>query len=45
MKERARCTAIILPYKLLPKLMIIKLMHFCIMWMNSFPEKSGISEK
>jgi hypothetical protein len=30
---------------MLPKLMIIKLMHFCIMWMNLFPVKSGISEK
>jgi hypothetical protein len=25
--------------------MIIELMHFCVMWMNSFPVKSGISEK
>ncbi len=44
-KERARSTISILPYKLLPKLMIIELMHFCVMWMNSFPGKSGISEK
>ena len=35
-KERARCTMSILPYKLLPKLMIIEPMHFCVMWMNSF---------
>ena len=35
----------VLPYKLLPKLMIIELMHFCIMWMNSFSVKLGISEK
>ncbi len=27
-KERARCTTSILPYKLLPKLMITELMHF-----------------
>jgi hypothetical protein len=30
---------------MLPKLIIIKLMHFCVMWMNSFPVKSGVSEK
>ncbi len=34
-----------LPYKMLPKLVIIELLHFCIMWMNSFPVKSGVSEK
>ena len=44
-KERVRSTISILPYKLLPKFVIIELMHFCIMWMNSFPVKSGISEK
>ena len=27
----------ILPYKLLPKLVIVELMHFWVMWMNSFP--------
>ena len=44
-KERARSTMSVIPYKLLPKLMIIKLMHFCVMWMNSFPVKLVISEK
>jgi hypothetical protein len=44
-KERARSTMSILPYKLLPKLVIVELMHFCVMWMNSFLVKSGISEK
>jgi hypothetical protein len=34
-----------LPYSQLPKLIIIELMHFCVMWMNAFPVKSGISEK
>jgi hypothetical protein len=29
----------------MPKLMIIELMHFCVMWMNSFPVKSGVSKK
>jgi hypothetical protein len=44
-KERARGTLNTLPYKKLPKLMVIELLHFCVMWMNSFPVKSGISEK
>jgi hypothetical protein len=44
-KERARGTFNKLPYKKLPKLMVIDLLHFCVMWMNSFPVKSGISKK
>jgi hypothetical protein len=40
-----RSTISVLPYKLLPKLVITELMHFCVMWMNSFPVKLGISEK
>jgi hypothetical protein len=30
---------------MLPKLIIIKLMHFCVMWLNSFLVKLGVSEK
>ncbi len=44
-KERARGIICILPHGILPKLMIIELMHFCMMWLNSFSVKSGISEK
>ena len=44
-KERARGTTNTLPYSIMPKLMIIELMHHVVMWMNSFPVKSGISEK
>jgi hypothetical protein len=44
-KERARGTFNTRPYKKLPKLMVIELLHFCVMWMNSFPMKSGISKK
>ena len=44
-KERARSTLNTLPYKKLPKRMVIELLHLCVMWMNSFPVKSGISEK
>jgi hypothetical protein len=44
-KERARGTFNTLPYKKLPKIMVVELLHFCVMWMNSFPAKSGISKK
>ena len=44
-KERARGTMNTLPYPQLPRLMTIELMHFCIMCMNTFPVKSGVSEK
>jgi hypothetical protein len=38
-KERARSTFNTLPYKKLPRMMVTELMHFCVMWMNSFPVK------
>jgi hypothetical protein len=44
-KERVRGMINTLPYKKLPKLMVIELLHFCVMWMNLFPVKSGISQK
>ncbi len=44
-KERGRGTINMLPYETMPKLMVIELMHFCVMWMNSFPVKSGVSKK
>jgi hypothetical protein len=43
--ERVRGTISTLPYKMMPKLVVIKLLHFCVMWMNLFPVKSGVSEK
>jgi hypothetical protein len=36
LKERARGTFNTLPYPKLPKVMVIELMHFCTMWINSF---------
>jgi hypothetical protein len=45
LKERVHGTFNTLPYPKLPKMMVIELMHFCAMWMNSFPVRSGISEK
>ncbi len=44
-KERARGTINTLPYLVLPKLVTIKLMIFFVIWMNSFPVKSGVSDK
>ncbi len=44
-KDWARGTMTTLPYKKLPRLMVIELLHFCMMWMNSFPVRSGISDK
>jgi len=43
-ERESKKTISILPYILLPKLVIIELMQVCIMWMNSFPVKLGISE-
>ncbi len=44
-KERGRGMLNMLPYKTIPKLMIIELKKFCVMWMNSFPVKSRVSKK
>jgi hypothetical protein len=35
-KESGRGLINTLPYETMPKLLIIELMHFCVMWMNSF---------
>ncbi len=44
-KERGRGKTNTLPYETMLKIMVIELMHFCVMWMNSFPVKSGVSKK
>ena len=44
-KERARGIINTLPYPRLPKRIIVELMHFVTMWLNSFPVKGGISQK
>ena len=46
-KERARGAFNTMPYKKLPRVMVIELLHFCVMWMNSFPvsrasQKNGV---
>jgi hypothetical protein len=30
---------------MMPKIMIIELMHFCVMWLTSFPVKTIVSKK
>ncbi len=42
-KERARGTINTLPYKKLPRLMVIELLQFCVMWMNSLPVRSRMT--
>jgi hypothetical protein len=44
-KERAMWMINTLPHNMPTKLIITEMMHFCVIWMNSFPFKSGISEK
>ena len=44
-KERAQGIMATLPFKSIPKIMIIHLIHYCTMWLNAFPVKSGISSK
>jgi len=44
-KERVRGTMNTLLNPQLSRLMTIELMHFCVMWMNAFPVKMGVSEK
>ena len=43
-KERARATSSDIPYKTIPKQVVIHMVYFCIMWMNSVPNKLGISQ-
>jgi hypothetical protein len=45
-KDRARGMYNTLPFTGgIPKLMTIKLIHFVVLWLNTFPVKSGISTK
>ena len=43
-KERGRGIKNILPYKAPPKLILIEMISFVVMWLNAFPTKSGLSE-
>ena len=43
-KDRSRSVVTMLPFKLTPARIIIKLIHYCVFWLNSFPAKNGISD-
>ena len=41
-KERARACRHSLPFKVLPRLMLVKMVKNCALWLNMFPPKGGI---
>ncbi len=43
-KERGRGILNILPFKKMPRLMLIELVYHVVLWLNAFPTKSGVSE-
>ena len=43
-KERTCSIVTTLSYPSLLKLILVELLHFIIMWLNSFPVKNGISD-
>jgi len=42
-KERGRGIVNTLPFKKLPRIVIIELIYHVVLWLNGFPMKSGIS--
>ncbi len=43
-KERGRDILNTLPFKRMPRLMLIKLVYHVVLWLNAFPAKSGVSD-
>jgi hypothetical protein len=43
-KERGRGILNTLPFKRMPRLMLIELIYHVVLWLNAFPAKSGVSE-
>ena len=43
-KDRMRSTYAMLPFKTVPRIMIIELAKFAVFWLNSFPKQNGISQ-
>ena len=43
-KEHARATMSVLPYKTLPNILVVNLINFCVFWLNMTPIKSGFSD-
>jgi hypothetical protein len=44
-KERSHAIVSDLPYKILPRQVIIHLVYFSVLWLNSLPSTVGVSEK
>ncbi|KAL7460338.1 LOW QUALITY PROTEIN: hypothetical protein ACHAXS_000795 [Conticribra weissflogii] len=44
-KERARATTLGLPYRKMPKRILIELINFAVFWLNAFQAKTGVSSK
>ena len=42
-KERVRATHHTLPYKCMPKIMVVELVKFSVFWLNAFPAKGGVA--
>jgi len=43
-KEQGRGILNTLPFKKMPRLMLIELIYHVVLWLNAFPAKSGVSE-
>jgi hypothetical protein len=43
-KERGRGILNTLPFKKLPQIMLVELIYHIVLWLNTFPTKSGVSE-
>ena len=42
-KEQARACFHSLPFKMIPKIMIIEMIYNCVLWINAFPPTGGVS--
>lgn len=42
-KERARACRHALPFEYLPKIIVIEMVYNCVLWLNAFPPKGGMS--
>ena len=43
-KEQARACCHSLPFKMIPKIMITEMIYNCVLWINAFPPKGGVSD-
>ncbi len=44
-KERSRALVLDLPYTMLPCQVVIHLVYFAVLWLNSLPAAAGVSDK